>query len=534
MSIKRSLGKKVLDYSKSYQFYSKKYSDLAKNQKELYDTINNLESLNKENMELINEKERQIRELQNKNKKLTQQIQENNQQTEKTTKTHNQQIQEKNTQIKKLQNKNKKLTQQIQENNQQTEKILKILTSNHKHAKKILSILKNDKQLQLHYIEKNLNYLTIKINSKYNETERLLESNLSKMQRRIGTYLITIIIPVYNVEKYLEKCFLSLLRQTIGFNNLEIIFIDDCSTDNSYSILREFNENYSNVRVFKTEKNSGSPSKPRNMGMEYATSNYVMFLDPDDFYYENSCEILYEKIVETESNFVSGLHSRMINDVDKGTHKGLLLSTFTDSNLSKKERILQLKKFNKKYPEEIIIENINELPYILGNHSVQSKIFNLSFLRENNIKFPEGLLGEDSVFLYKSLVCADKFAFIKKPIFTYYERKDINNKSLCQSINDNQQITRLKSYNMIYEISKEKNLEEITIKHLINAKIIYFFKTYVINKNLADEDLINIFNESKKLCQLMLNKNIPLNSKFEELFSNIVNDKYDEAIALCK
>ena len=73
----------------------------------------------------------------------------------------------------------------------------------------------------------------------------------------IMCYKISVIIPAYNVEDYLERSFNSLINQTIGFENLEIIFVDDSSTDNSYSIIKEYQDNYNNVTAFRLEKNSG-------------------------------------------------------------------------------------------------------------------------------------------------------------------------------------------------------------------------------------------------------------------------------------
>ena len=104
---------------------------------------------------------------------------------------------------------------------------------------------------------------------------------------------ISIIIPVYNSKKYIPKTFESLLNQTIGFENLEIIFVDDNSKDNSGEIIDKYSKEYSNVISVHLKENSGFAGRPRNIGIEKSNTEYLMFLDSDDYFNEDACETLY-------------------------------------------------------------------------------------------------------------------------------------------------------------------------------------------------------------------------------------------------
>ena len=104
-------------------------------------------------------------------------------------------------------------------------------------------------------------------------------------------YKISIIIPVFNVEEYLDDAFQSIFSQTLGFDSLEVIFVDDCSTDNSGAIIDNYADKYENVISLHLGLNSGVAGKPRNVGMEYATSDYLMF------FYEILC--LFQLIHQT-------------------------------------------------------------------------------------------------------------------------------------------------------------------------------------------------------------------------------------------
>ena len=113
--------------------------------------------------------------------------------------------------------------------------------------------------------------------------------------------MISIIIPVYNAENSIKRAFDSLLNQTIGFENLEVILTDDNSTDDSPNI------KYGNVKTIFLDKNSGSGGKPRNVGLTHATKDYVMFLDADDIFVEDACEVLYNEITSEGIDIVGGL-----------------------------------------------------------------------------------------------------------------------------------------------------------------------------------------------------------------------------------
>ena len=95
-------------------------------------------------------------------------------------------------------------------------------------------------------------------------------------------YKISVIVPVFNVENKIMNAFNSILNQTIGFENLEVIFVDDNSTDDSKNIIKSLENKYDNVKSIFLSKNSGYAGKPRNIGIKNATANYLMFLDPDD------------------------------------------------------------------------------------------------------------------------------------------------------------------------------------------------------------------------------------------------------------
>ncbi len=110
------------------------------------------------------------------------------------------------------------------------------------------------------------------------------------------TYLLSVIIPVYNAENNIENGLNSIINQTMDFKNIEVVIIDDKSTDNTVNIVKNYVNNFSNIKLIQLNKNSGGPGFPRNMGISNASAPHIMFLDQDDYYLNDICQTLYEKI----------------------------------------------------------------------------------------------------------------------------------------------------------------------------------------------------------------------------------------------
>ena len=113
---------------------------------------------------------------------------------------------------------------------------------------------------------------------------------------------ISIILPIFNVGDHLRGGIDSLINQTIGNENLEIIMVNDCSTDGSGEIIDEYAEKYDCCIAIHHEKNSGAAFTPRNTGIDACTGDYIMFLDPDDRYTPDSCETLYNAVKENDAD----------------------------------------------------------------------------------------------------------------------------------------------------------------------------------------------------------------------------------------
>lgn len=115
-----------------------------------------------------------------------------------------------------------------------------------------------------------------------------------------GKDKISVIIPCYNVQKYIMRCFDSIYSQTYGFENLEVILIDDLSTDNTWSILeslqRQYPENVISLKIQKKGKCGGA----RNLGMDICTGKYITFVDADDYVHPDMLRVLYDRMTEDD------------------------------------------------------------------------------------------------------------------------------------------------------------------------------------------------------------------------------------------
>ena len=114
---------------------------------------------------------------------------------------------------------------------------------------------------------------------------------------------VSVIIPVYNVEKYLAVCLESLLIQT--FTDFEVIVVDDCSTDNSLAIAESYLERFGGrLKIFSLEENTGSGAVPRNVGLEVASGKYVYFVDDDDLLIDIALDTLFNYAEEYQAQVV--------------------------------------------------------------------------------------------------------------------------------------------------------------------------------------------------------------------------------------
>lgn len=253
-----------------------------------------------------------------------------------------------------------------------------------------------------------------------------------------NTPLISIILPVYNAEKYIERALKSLVNQS--YKNIEILCIDDGSKDNSYNIIKEFKDE--RIKLFKQE-NSG-PAKARNVGLSNSKGEYIMFCDADDWYEPNMCELMLETLINQNVDFVvCGCN---------------VVNTYNTSVRHKWE----LKYYEVKFRGYC---NIGIYEFLMLNSMLWNKIFKKKIIDKYGIKFIDGYEHDDYNFFYKYLSCSNYFYSIDKKIYNY----DISNPQSVMSLYFNDNIKPRKKLDFIYS---SHNLIDFVILHDFREQVV--------------------------------------------------------------
>lgn len=286
----------------------------------------------------------------------------------------------------------------------------------------------------------------------------------------------------------------------MGFENIEVIFVDDKSTDDTVSIINNLSKDYDNVSLFHTDENSGFAGKPRNIGLEKASADYVLFLDGDDELLANSCEVLYDKIASSNTDIVIG---GQINSFD-----GIL--QHNPPLFNGKEKIYE-----------------NDLPEHLLEISpaISAKLFKKDNLIDNDIKFPEGISGQDLVFFTESLLNSKKIITLNN-VYIYYRK--LSGTSVTFNITEKYLYGLLKAYLSVHELFEKFGISAETQKRVFIQHINFF--TLQLKraeaKKLNSEQINNILNSS--LYMEFSNKEIFSNDgNFKKIFENIRNGDYN-------
>lgn len=213
---------------------------------------------------------------------------------------------------------------------------------------------------------------------------------------------ISIIVPVYNVEKYLERCVCSLLNQDMPSSDYEIILVNDGSTDNSESIAKRLAEKHGNVHLYN--QNNGGPSIARNTALSHASGEFIMFADSDDEFMPNIIGYLYNICIDQQL------------DICKFTSK-VQDAQGTCYSITK-----PLNKFNQIFTgEEALLNGID-----VG--ALWNGVYSRKMIVENKLTFYPGIIHQDSEFNYAAYATAKRIMAVDKLGYVYY----YNNVSLTR------------------------------------------------------------------------------------------------------
>lgn len=290
---------------------------------------------------------------------------------------------------------------------------------------------------------------------------------------------LSIIVPVYNSEKYLETCISSILNQ--NYKNIELILIDDGSTDKSKQICMKFKKLDSRIKFISTENRGVSSA--RNLGIENATGKYVAFVDSDDSVEEN---IYIEMLKSIEKRCMPIIGYKYVDE------EGNFLS---EKKAYDEEGIFEKKDFF------IFCEN-----FIMN--FLFNKLFYLDIIIDNNIKFDESLsLGEDLIFVLEYTKYIDFIEIMNKPLYKYSVSGE---NSLSRKYRDDFLEIRIKVLKFIYKIFFENEIADMKYRKR--------FFTMVLDSILRSmNDLMNPKNKMKMKEKFIKNNQILKSKQFKEL-----------------
>lgn len=305
-------------------------------------------------------------------------------------------------------------------------------------------------------------------------------------------YLISIIVPIYNVDKYLEECIESLRNQT--YKNLEIILINDGSTDNSEQICRK-EEKQDNRIVFINKKNGGAASA-KNEGLKIAKGDYITFVDSDDFIEADMIEYMVNTIKKYNSDIVQCSFTNLYKDTEKFTY----------------DKIVEQKISSKDFLELFLTKWDSSL------------FWNKLFKREviENVFFKEGRCIDDEFFTYKCVINSENIVTSNKIVYNYRMRKS----GVMKSESSQKQILkdRVDYLYERYEIVRKiyKDLDKDFLEHLLTYYLI-ISKDYYVDEKLLDY----MKNNLKSIKGKIITSNIDIRVKMQILkFMMTKSDKY--------
>lgn len=242
---------------------------------------------------------------------------------------------------------------------------------------------------------------------------------------------LSIIVPVYNVEKYLPKCLESLIKQTL--KDIEIICVNDGSMDNSLAILKEFASKDSRIRIIDNQHQG--VAKTRNTGIEQSTGEYIGFVDSDDYIDIDFFEKLYNSATKSNSDIAI-------------------------ASILKHKNFFNI--YNAKYTKEEIAITIQDKIKLCEDKKhfffyAWNKIYHSGFIKENNIKFSEGQIYEDVMFAIKALYYSNKIISVYGTKYHYIEHE--NSLTKYKDKTGEKEHDLIKAYSELQEFCNSKNIE---------------------------------------------------------------------------
>lgn len=303
--------------------------------------------------------------------------------------------------------------------------------------------------------------------------------------------MISVVVPVYNVKKYLSQCIESLMNQS--YTDLEIILVDDGSTDGCDLICEHYKELDNRIKVI--HKPNGGLSDARNAGMEIAGGDFICFIDSDDYVDVSMLEIMY--------SFTKDADVVICGKTD-----------FYDDD------VITENKANDDIPVKFM-SGMEAFGHFLledeeGYVVAWNKLYRREIFVRNNIVYPVGKIHEDCFTTYKAFINAEKVAYVDLPLYKYRHRKD----SIMGKINIQGDMDIIEAYNNIIDVVKEKYPELIElaeyrcmISYLFCAKrasIVWNRKVLrEISKSLTFFNINNKYLHGQRLVRFWMLINLP-------------------------
>lgn len=314
---------------------------------------------------------------------------------------------------------------------------------------------------------------------------------------------VSIIIPVYNAEKYLAECLDSILNQSL--TDIEVVCVNDGSTDGSLAILEDFAKKDDRIKIISIE-NSGA-GHARNVGLDNIQGEYFYFMDADDFIRLDTLEESYNA---SKDKSLEMLMFPLINYDDE------------------KEEFFNSKYYDMKDLSEYVgddvfaYDDVGDLIFKIAVSPV-NKLYKTEFIKRFDVRFPEGTIFEDNIFFWNAFLNAKRVLFVKK----YYYNRRIHHSSVMSSTNL-RFIDTIKIHNMIFDIFKEHNIFDQFKSELFNKKVrVVSYRFTEVDESIQNTFFEEMQNDFELMVEEYGHEDIisHLTSKNQIIFNDAINSK---------